>query len=148
MYKFRLETILNHRKNEEEKLQKELSDLNLVLLDEQKKKEIIEKNKKNVISNLQDNSTKAISRELIIMGYDYLNKLDHDLKEQHMKVIIAENEVNIKKQELTEALKKRKILEKLKIKGLENYKQKILKDEMLFINEIAINRFNRTSLEK
>ena len=40
MYKFRLETILNHRKNEEEKVQKELSDLNLVLLDEQKKKEL------------------------------------------------------------------------------------------------------------
>jgi len=148
MYKFRLETILNHRKNEEEKLQKELSDLNLVLLDEQKKEEIIEKNKKNIISNLQENSTEIIFRELILMGYDYLNKLDYDLKEQQMKVTIAENEVNVKKQELTKALKKRKILEKLKIKGLENYKKKILKDEMTFINEIAINRFNRISLEK
>ncbi len=148
MYKFRLETILNHRKNEEEKLQKELSDFNLVLLDEQKKEEIIAKNKKNVISNLQENSTEIIIRELILMGYDYLNKLDYDLKEQQMKVTIAENEVNVKKQELTKALKKRKILEKLKIKGLENYKKKILKDEMIFINEIAINRFNRISLEK
>jgi len=44
-------------------------------------------------------------------------------------------------------VKKRQILEKLKEQGLERYNQAVLKKEMGFIDEIAVNRFARKTLK-
>ena len=40
-------------------------------------------------------------------------------------------------------MKKRKILEKLKTKGLKEYQQMMRKKEQDFMNEIAVNQNNR-----
>ena len=46
-----------------------------------------------------------------------------------------------------ELYEKRQILEKLKDQGLDRYNQAMLKKEIEFIDEIAVNRFARKSLQ-
>ena len=46
------------------------------------------------------------------------------------------------------AMKKRQILEKLKEQGLDRYHQSILKKERVFIDEIAVNQFVRSTLSR
>jgi flagellar FliJ protein len=54
----------------------------------------------------------------------------------------------VKKEELIEAVKKRKMLEKLKEKGLSAYQEKLLRKEQAELNEAALNVYNRSQLPK
>jgi len=53
-----------------------------------------------------------------------------------------------KQGELLNVMKKRQILEKLKDQGLDRYNQRLLKKEMDFIDEMAVNQFVRKTIEK
>ena len=60
---------------------------------------------------------------------------------------ISQSRQELEKQDaLLEAMKKRQILEKLKDQGIDRYNQMMLKKEMDFIDEIAVNQFVRKTI--
>ena len=58
----------------------------------------------------------------------------------------AEELVGEKRSELTEATKKKRILERLKENKLEEYNQSVTKEEQALIDEFATQRYNNQDL--
>ena len=141
MYKFPLRAVLNHRKFLEENLQKDLGLLKKVLFDERKKLSDLKRDSKKFSRELQKKQQRSINISETLIYVRYIEQLSKKLDRQKETTLDAEKEVNHKHEELIEAIKNRKILEKLKDKGYASYKHSLLRDEQNFINEMASARF-------
>jgi flagellar FliJ protein len=142
MYKFKLESILSHRRYQEETLQKELATSKKSLTREQKKLQAIKHRRHMYSLELQQQQSKNGTVSEIALYLKYINRLSQDLDEQRQRVSAAEAQFNQKHQSLLEMMKKRKTLDKLKEKGLRNYQQKMLKEERAFMDEVAANQIS------
>lgn len=143
MYKFPLKAVLKHRKYLEENLQKELGALKRLLADERKKLSDIKDAKRKYTKELQFKQQKAISVSDSLLYIRFIDRLSRSFDVQTDRVFQSEKNVDKKRNELLEALKKKKVLEKLKEKGIETYNQNALNKERNFLNEMASVRFNR-----
>lgn len=143
MYKFTLEPLLNHRKLEEENLQKELGACKTCLAEENRKLRTYKKEKNKLLGEMQQKQGEGITASENLLYFDFINRLSRDLDKQKVRLSEAEKIYDRKREELIEAVKKRKILEKLKDKKLAEYNQILEKSEQDFINEAAISQFNR-----
>lgn len=143
MFKFNLEVVLNHRRYEEEICQKVFAEAKKKLAVEQarlhrKKKEI-----RRCMRDLQRKQKESKTVSDILLYVNYLKQLSKEIKSQMEKVLAAEKKMIRKRKDLISAMKKRKTLEKLKEKRWIAYQQKTLKQEQKFIDEVAVNQFNR-----
>jgi len=143
MYKFSLGAVLNHRKFLEENLQKELGALKRALADEKKKLADLKNARQQSSAELLQKQQKAMTVSENLLYIRFIEQLFERLKKQNLKVCEAEQIVESKREDLVEAVKKRKAMEILKEKGLKKYNQKLLLDEQNFMNEMASVRFKR-----
>jgi len=143
MYKFNLEPVLNQRKFVEENLQKELAVLKKLLADEKKMLANFKKAENEVLGELQQRKEESSTISDILLYVSFIEQLSRDIEKQEKRVFDAEKRFDQKREDLIEAMKKRKILEKLKEKRLELYQQEVIKKERDFLNEVGINMFNR-----
>ena len=143
MYNFNLESVLRHRKLVEENLQKELAILRLSLVDEREKLRNFKESRSKFLEELKRKQEEGTTISDVFLYLPFIEQLSKDIEKQKKNVLELENDVEQKRQDLVEATKKKKTLEKLKDKGLKAYKQEMTKDEQEFMNEVAVNRFNR-----
>jgi len=140
--RFTLEPVLSHRKFLEELLQKELAVCGRLLTKRKKKLEILVKKKDELLRELQHKQRESatISETLLYIGF--VEQLYEDIKKQKADVFESENQLEKKRVDLTEALKKRKALEKLREKASQTFREEMLKNDLDVLNEVAISRFN------
>jgi flagellar FliJ protein len=143
MYKFNLESLLNHRKYTEEIRQKELAESKRLLSDERKKLRDYKIEKEKYWTQLQQKQKKGNPVSEIRVYLDYIQRLSKDIEDQRQRVLAAKKKNDQMRMALIEAMKKRKILDKLKAKGIKEYRQMTRKKEQDFMNEIAVNQHNR-----
>lgn len=143
MYKFSLESLLDHRKHLEENLDKELGRIKRALNIEVRRLERLTKNKKKCQQNLQKNQGDGRKINEIILCFNYLHKLSIDIDKQKKCLKNVEKEYEIKRSELIEAMKKRKTLDRLKEKEMKAFNYSEMKVEQEMMNEVAANQFNR-----
>jgi flagellar FliJ protein len=143
MYKFNLESLLNHRKYTEEILQKEFAESKKMLGDEKKKLRKFEIEKQKCGTQLQLKQKEGKPAAEILVYINYIWKLSKNIDYQCRRVMAAQKTFGQKRLALIEAMKKRKILEKLKAKSLREYQQMMTKKEQDYMNEIAVNQHNR-----
>ena len=143
MFKFNLESLLNHRIYTEEICQKELAEFKRLLGDEKKKLRDFKTQKQKCWAQLQRKQKEGNPASEILVYIQYNERLSQDIADQHQRVLAARKEYGQKRMALVEAMQKRKILEKLKAKELKEYEQMIRKKEQDFMNEIAVNQHNR-----
>ncbi|MDY6986681.1 MAG: flagellar export protein FliJ [Thermodesulfobacteriota bacterium] len=143
MSKFTLEPLLRHRKLTEENLQKELAVLNKVLLAEQQKLKDHSKNRIALLGELEQKQSHGVAISEISLYVRFIEELSGNMTKQEETVRIVQEQVDNKRQELIEATKKKKILERLKEKTLRAYEHVLRKKEEDFLNEVGINQFNR-----
>ncbi|MBT8352142.1 MAG: flagellar export protein FliJ [Deltaproteobacteria bacterium] len=143
MYKFSLESLLDHRKHLEENLDKELGRIKRALNIEVRRLERLTKNKKKCQQNLQKNQGDGRKINEIILCFNYLHKLSIDIDKQKKCLKNVEKEYEIKRSELIEAMKKRKTLDRLKEKEKKAFNYSEMKVEQEMMNEVAANQFNR-----
>ena len=75
--------------------------------------------------------------------YDgFLKRIAADIALQHRKLDQAELVCEQKREALMLGMQKRKTLEKLKENGFKEYLKTLDREELKFINEMAISRFN------
>jgi len=127
MYKFPLRTVLNHRKFLEENLQKDFGILKRLLVDERKKLTDIKKASRNCSKELRQRQQKSLTVSESLIYVRFIEQLSRNLEIQKVKVIEAEQNVEKKRKDLVEAMKNRKVLQKLKEKGFETYRSNLLK---------------------
>jgi len=143
MPKFALEPVLNYRKFLEEILQKELAILKKILTEEKKKLWCYNKVKKKLLERLQQKRTENIAVPELLLYVGFIDRVSRDLEKQRKRLLEAEKKFDQKLKDLTEAMKKKKMLDKLKENWWLNYRQGLIKCELDYLNEVAINRFNR-----
>ena len=148
MFTFKLQTVLDHRQFVEDNLKKEHAEIRQQAMAEQQKLESLERKEMETRAALKLEQVQGLSSDRVVAYHAYLNRLT-DLSRSQKTVIREIKKQESKKQdELLEAMKKRQILEKLKDQEHERFNQALLKKEMTFIDEIAVNQFARKSIEK
>jgi flagellar FliJ protein len=76
---------------------------------------------------------------------NYLLKLKGDIQYQHNLIGRIEMELAEKKRLMLEAMKEKKIMEKLRERALEEFKKNVDRQEFITIDEIATNRYKKAS---
>lgn len=142
MYTFKLEPLLNHRRYQEEVLQKELADLKKNLAEEKEKLRVLRTRKRKYLLQLQNKQKAGRPAFEIKLYLNFIEHLSKKMEIQNQHVRSAEHSFNLKRKDLIQAMKKRKILDKLKEKGQQAYQQQWLKKERDFMDEVAGNQFN------
>ncbi len=143
MYRFNLEPLLNHRRYQEEILQKELAGLKIRLTAEKDKLWILRQKKRKYVQQLQEKQTEGRPASEIKLFVDFVDQLSKEMEAQRQNVLESERDFNLKHQDLIAALKKRKTLDRLKEKGLQAYEQEQFKKERSFMDEVAGRQFNQ-----
>ena len=148
MYTFKMQTVLDHRQFIEDNLKKELAEIRQRVMAAQQQMESLKRKEMDTVAALKREQAEGISSDQVVAYHTYLKRLS-DLLAKQMTVVNEIRDQELKKQhELLEAMKKRQILEKLKDQDLDRYHQMMLKKEMNFIDEIAVNQFVRKTIEK
>ena len=131
MYQFNLEPLLNHRRYLVEVQQKELADLKIRLHAEKDKLWVLRQKKRKTVLQLQEKQTDGRPAAEIKLYIDFVEQLSKEMETQRQKVLEAERNFSLKRLDLVAALKKRKILDRLKEKGLQAYEQEQFKKERI-----------------
>jgi flagellar export protein FliJ len=143
MYQFNLEPLLNHRRYQVEVLQKELADLKMRLDAEKDKLWLLRQKKRETVLHLQEKQTVGGPASESKLYIDFVEQLSKKMEAQKQNVLEAERNFSLKRQDLVAAQQKRKILDRLKEKGLQAYEQAQLKKERSLMDEVAAHQFNQ-----
>jgi flagellar FliJ protein len=141
-FKFSLEALLNHRIRKEQELQKEVSLCEYEVINE---KSILLQIKHDITKTYDELNYKQTNRMEIsehIRYINFINRLNNSILIQEDKITKVENKFILKREELIEAVKKRKVVDNLKEKKLLAYKDEQQKEEQNFMNEVGIYCFN------
>ena len=143
LFRFRFRNVLRFREAKEEQKKQELGiKLNRLKHAEDELNGIVNTSKKHDIM-MEKSAQGRTSVRTLIYNYFYARFLDKSKSNQEKTVDVAKEDVEAKRIELIEATKKKKILERLKERELEDYNRAIVKEEQTLIDEIATQRFDR-----
>jgi flagellar FliJ protein len=145
-FKFTLEALLNHRLHHEEVVQKELAVCGCRVRDEKATLLRIQQDKDKAYAEIHQKQLRGIAISEHIVYANFLEGLARNMVTQQEKIIEAEKQFAQKREELIEAVKKRKTIENLKEKGLAAYSKNLLKMDQDFLDEVAICRFHNETL--
>ena len=140
---FRLEALLKLRKSQEDTIQKDFASANQHLLTQKKRLQFMEQVEEN--SKLQVNEVMEGQINLgVIVFYDNFFNGIHE-RQRIQKNIIEEvkAKVDVKREALTEAMRKRKTLEILKDRQIETEKKERMKREIAQLDEISSSFWQR-----
>ena len=143
MYRFKLQSLLNHRRHQEEVCQKQLAEAQRELSYAKKKLKGMKREKHEKIQQLHAQQKKPHNASKVLMFTYYIGQLSEDIEVQTQGVQHAVQKVTEKRERLIEVMKKRKTLEKLKEKGWLAYQQKMMQAERKFNDEVAAIRHVR-----
>ena len=145
-FKFTLEALLNHRLHHEEIMQKELAACGCRVRDEKTTLTRIQQDKEKAYAEIQQKQLRGVAISEHILYANFLEGLSRNIVVQQEKVKESEKEYAQKRDDLIEAVKKRKTIENLKEKGLAAYSRNLLKLDQDFLDEVAVCRFHKETL--
>ncbi|GEM_PF-452629 len=147
MYTFKLQGVLDHRQFLEDNHKKQLAEIRNQLIAAQQKLQSLKGREMNTTAALKREQTTGLSSDQVVAYHVYLKRLIERITKQKTVIDEIKKRESEKQDEMLEAMKRRKILDKLKAQGLDHYRQMVLKREMKFIDEIAVNQFVRNAIE-
>lgn len=145
MFRFRFEQVLNVRKLAEEQILQEFSEQVRDLERQKERLRSIRGEKAAVLAGLMRRREGTLNAGEIGLAFGYLRSLRQ--REVAQAVLVAEFEkaLEIKREELTEAMKRRKIMEILRQKKFDQYWKEWTRKESVELNEQGIIRFLKRS---
>ncbi len=142
-YRFSLQNVLNHRINLEEERERIFALAMQSLMSEQKKLEYIEAKITKEIHELSVVETRSFSSQDFIDYEKYIVFLENKKTEQQKKICEAKSVVELEREKLIDATKNRKVLERLKEKGMKKYLLDVNRLEQIELDEIAVLKYAR-----
>ena len=143
MYRFNLQVALDYRKRIEEGLQIELSQIQRELEKEKQLFLAYRREKNYYEEELVKREEKEINVNEALLYRDYLRGMRIRIKEQRDIVVKAKGDFDIKQNELLNATKKRKVLEKVKEKEWKRFKENIERRERILVDEAGMRKYQR-----
>ena len=143
--KFRFETLLKVHKNRENLLQKQLGDILAHKQTQQSRQELLKDARKNEIKQVNQRMIKDTSINTYVLYNKFFD--GNYLQNNRQETIISEidTRAEAKREELVEASRKRRTMEILKDRDLEQYRSKLAKLETESMDEIASNHWSLNS---
>tara|TARA_B110000196_G_C20775906_1_gene488771 strand:+ start:229 stop:663 length:435 start_codon:yes stop_codon:yes gene_type:complete len=143
--KFRFETLLKVHKNRENLLQKQLGDILAHKQKQQNRQDFLKNTRKNKINQVNQRMTQDTTINTHFL-YDMFFK-GNSFQNNRQETIISEidTRAEAKREELVEASRKRRTMEILKDRDLEQYRSKLAKMETESMDEIASNHWSLNS---
>ena len=143
--KFRFETLLKVHKNRENLLQKQLGDILAHKQKQQSRQDLLKNARKNEIKLVNQRMTKDTSINTYVLYNKFFD--GNYLQNNRQETIISEidTRAETKREELVEASRKRRTMEILKDRDLEQYRSKLAKMETESMDEIASNHWSLNS---
>jgi flagellar FliJ protein len=142
-FKFALEALLNHRLHHEEIIQKELAVCACGVRDEKMILTRIQQDKEKAVAEIHQKLLRGIAISEHILYANFLEGLARNMVVQQEKVKESEKKYAQKRDDLIEAVKKRKTIENLREKGLAAFSRKMLKLDQDFLDEVGICHFHK-----
>ena len=143
--RFRFETLLKVHKNRENLLQKQLGDILAHKQKQQSRQDLLKNARKNEIKLVNQRMTKDTSINTYVLYNKFFD--GNYLQNNRQETIISEidTRAEAKREELVEASRKRRTMEILKDRDLEQYRSKLAKMEIESMDEIASNHWSLNS---
>jgi len=144
MFTFSLEPVLKHREHIEETLQKDLSVLQRLLFEKQEQLLNAQVRHDELRDRLEHKQRQESTVGEILLYVKYLERIALDLRRRQQEVVDAEQKMNAKRNELVAAVKKRKMLDKLKEHSFTAYTKEERRREEKVMNDVAVSQFSRS----
>ncbi|MCD6319826.1 MAG: flagellar export protein FliJ [Candidatus Desulfofervidaceae bacterium] len=143
MKTFKLESVLEYRRKQEEKLAKDLAAIEAQLQRQKAQIHSLKVEKENLLKSLRKRQKDAKVVWDVVACFHYITVLERRIEkaEEELKAIQIQHE--IKQKQLIETAKERRIIEKLKEKWWQNEQHILIKKEQFLLDEVAINGFIR-----
>jgi flagellar FliJ protein len=142
-FKFRFETVLKVKEKKEEQLKREFMQLIALKIRQENLLMEIEKEKQEKAKEKFNEKQIGTDIQTLIFYEEYTNLLRKQIEETEKRIKELQEKADIKREELIEASKQKKIFERLKQSDFNEFKNLVLKNEQQLLDEIAVNKFNR-----
>lgn len=143
MFVFSLQSVLDYRKNIEEKILGEFSEKKRELELEKLKLINLINERANLLDELRKMQNKSLHVDDIARRISYVEQLRENEKQQNIIIAQVSEQLEAKRNELLEAVKKTKIMEKLKERHVEQYENDERAYEQKNYDEMAVLKFGR-----
>lgn len=141
MFVFHLEPVLKHRKHQEEHIQKEIAELQLQIEEHNKELQLLMDNMARCNAEIRRLQREGVTISEQLTYCQYIENLKCSCRRIKMEIARLEGQRETKLQELMEALKRRKMIEKLKEKKNLCYLEELLRTEQKLLDEAAVCRY-------
>jgi len=148
MYTFNMQTVLDHRQFIEDQLKKDLAEIRQQVMAAHQQLKLLKRKEMDTRTALKQEQAEGVSSDQVVAYHAYFKRLSDRIARQVTVISEIRDRESKKQDALLESMKKRQILEKLKDQSLDRYNQMMLKKEMNFIDEVAINRYVRKTIQK
>ncbi len=142
-YSFSLENVLNHRINVAQERERVFALAMQSLISERKKLRDIKAEIDKEFRELSLVETGSFSSDDFIGYRKYIEHLENLKFQQEEKITQAHAVVEAEREKLIEATKNKKVLERLKEKGMKRYLADINRLEQIELDEIAVLKYER-----
>lgn len=139
-FKFRLEKVLDLRKRKEEERERELAELKKLLMREEKFLQQLQRESvaiRQKIGALQSDEEHRLDIEELLRHSDYLEHLREKILLQIEMIRKVIDDVENKRQELVEASKEKKVIEKLKSQQFKKFQDEVEEWERKASDELS-----------
>ena len=144
-FRFKLQRLLDFRKIREEQAEAEFAKATRVFLHEKEQLRQLETNLSDTFDRLKQEQEKHSSLLTLKLFQDYIDTTREGIKLQAVKVAAAADRRQQCLRKLEEAARKRKGVESLKEKKLQQYHEEALKEEQAFLDELSGQRYIRNT---
>ncbi len=148
MFQFKLQTLLNYRRQREETFQQEFAEIKQTWEEQRETLKKYHDQWKECIDGWRSIQNESLSILEISLYQKYMLRLKHEIIQQADKVKDCLQKMDKMREILLSARKDKKIIEKLQENHLNEYRMDQLKKEKKFLDEVATQRFNLKGIIK
>jgi flagellar FliJ protein len=142
MFQFDLETVLNYRLQVEEQCQLSLAEAAKNLQVAMDVLEGLRKEKNDLIRHLVRMQENALTSDVIARHFIFIEFLKSKEEKQEAIIINMREEVSAKRQDLLEAVKKRKVMDTLRHKKMAAYISEMAAKERKELDDFTVIKFS------
>lgn len=143
MFNFRLQSVLNYRKQLEGKITSEFADTKRRFDCEKEILKNLKKERLDLVSRLNGMAGTKLCAANISAYFLYINYIKHKEKYHEEAISRIAKELEEKRLALVDAIKKRKILEIVKEKKMEEYRIELISTERKELDELGTSKYAR-----
>jgi len=139
-FQFRLQKVLDYRVHIEDKLKAELAELKAIrdfLLAE---REEAREKQSAMLTRMAESEFDVTALQLMRL---YIERLDREIARKNREIAETEKRIELKRTEVVEASRDRKVMERLRESQERSYRREQLRVEQKMLDELGTNAFHR-----